>query len=78
MKVPPVPESTRGLVLIGSFLSGVTMFASIRKELLFDPFTEKIYIGGVDVEATLRFKNPSHVSLLLLPGLSSPLCSWMQ
>jgi hypothetical protein len=78
MKVPPVPESTRGLVLIGSFLSGVTMFALIRKELSFDPFTEKIYIGGVDVEATLRFKNPNHVSLLLLPELSSPLHSWMQ
>jgi hypothetical protein len=78
MKVPPAPESTRGLVSISLFFSGVKMFASIRKELSFDPFTQKIYIGGIDVEATLHFKNPNHASLLLLPEPSFLPHSWMQ
>jgi hypothetical protein len=71
MKVPPVPESTRGCVPIGSFFSEVVMIASMWKELLLsDPCTQKIYMGGADVEAVLRFKNPDCSSLLLLPRLS--------
>jgi hypothetical protein len=70
MKVPPVPESTRGRVSIGLFFSGVTIIASMWKELLLlDPCTEKIYTGGADVETVLYFKNPDRSSRLLLPKL---------
>jgi hypothetical protein len=75
MKIPPAPESTRGWVSIGSL---VTMFALTLKELLLDPCTEKIYIGGADVEAVLRFKNPNRASRLLLPKPSSLLHSSRQ
>jgi hypothetical protein len=79
MKVPPAPESTRGCVLIGSFFSGVVIIASMWKELLLsDPCTKKIYKGGADVEAVLRFKNPIHASHLLLPKPSSLLHSLRQ
>jgi hypothetical protein len=68
MKVPPASESTRGHVSIGSFFSGVVIIASMWKELLLsDLCTEKIYKGGADVEAVLRFKIPNHASRLLLP-----------
>jgi hypothetical protein len=71
MKVPPVPESTRGHILISSFFSGVVIIASMWKELLLsDPCTEKIYMGGADVETGLCFKNPNCSSLLLLPRSS--------
>jgi hypothetical protein len=54
------------------------IIALMLKELLLDPFTEKIYIGGVDVKATLCFKNPNHASLLLLLEPSFLPHSWMQ
>jgi hypothetical protein len=79
MKVPPAPESIRGHVSISSFFSGVVIIASMWKELLLlDPCTEKIYKGGVDVEAVLRFKNPDCSSRLLLPRPSSLLYSSRQ
>jgi hypothetical protein len=56
MKIPPAPESTRGWVSIGLFFSGVTMFVLMLKELSLDPCTEKIYIGGADVETVLSLK----------------------
>jgi hypothetical protein len=62
--------------LIGSFFSWVVIVASIWKELL--SCTEKIYIGGADVEAVLCFKNPIRSSPLLLPRLSSFLYSLRQ
>jgi hypothetical protein len=78
MKIPPAPESTRDSVLIGSF-PGVVIIALVQKELLLsDSFAKKIYIGGIDVETILCFKNPDHSSLLLLLRLSSPLHSWRQ
>jgi hypothetical protein len=68
MKVPPVPESTRGHVSIGSFFSGVVIIASMWKKLLLsDLCTEMIYKGGADVKAVLCLKNPIYASCLLLP-----------
>jgi hypothetical protein len=79
MKVPPVPESTRGWGLISLFFSEVVIIASIWKELLLlDPCTEKIYIGGADVKAVLYFENPNHASRLLLPRPSFLLYSLRQ
>jgi hypothetical protein len=79
MKVPPAPESTRGHVSICSFFSRVVIIASMWKELLLlDPCTEKIYKGGADVKAVLRFKNPDCTSHLLLPKSSSLLHSLRQ
>jgi hypothetical protein len=79
MKIPPVPESTRGWVLISSFFSGVVIIALMWKELLLsDSCTKKIYKGGADVEAVLGFKNPNCASHLLLPKPSSLLHSSRQ
>jgi hypothetical protein len=79
MKVPPVPESTRGHVSIVSFFSGVVIIVLMWKELLLsDPCTEKIYKGGADVEAALHFKNPNQASRFLLPKPSFLLHSWRQ
>jgi hypothetical protein len=78
MKVSPAPELTRGRVSISSFFSGVIIIALMWKELLLsDPCTEKIYMGGADIEAVLRFKNPDRFSCLL-PRPSSLLHSSRQ